>query len=67
VTKPGIGQDGSLSWGAFGGGNYTVEYCDDLAGANWQPVPGTWPTTETAWSGEDIAPLSGRYYRVRSE
>jgi len=47
--------------------NYTVEYTDDLAGANWQPVPGTWPTTEMTWSGEDIGALTHRYYRVRSE
>jgi len=58
----------SLGWEAFGGGNYTVEYTEDLASGNWQPVPDvTWPITETTWPGEDIGVLPGRYYRVRSE
>jgi len=58
-----------LDWDAFGGGNYTVEYTNDLATPNWQPVPGeTWPITATTWSG-DIAGIFGQgvYLRVRSE
>jgi len=55
-----------LTWESFAD-NYTVEYTDDLAGANWQPVPGTWPTTETAWSGEDISGMGARFYRVVGE
>jgi hypothetical protein len=58
----------ALAWEAFGGGNYTVEYCGDLFVGDWQPVPGfTWPIAETTWTGEDIVTLDGRYYRVRSE
>jgi hypothetical protein len=57
-----------LSWYEFGGGNYTVEYTDDLTSGNWQPVPGVaWPISETTWLGEEIATLPRRYYRVRSE
>ncbi len=57
-----------LTWDAFGGGNYTVEYTADLTSGNWQPVPGvTWPITATTWPGETIATLPTRYYRVRSE
>jgi hypothetical protein len=57
-----------LTWSAFGGGNYTVEYTDNLASGDWQPVPGvSWPITETTWPGEDIGTLPTRYYRVRSE
>jgi len=56
----------ALTWESFAD-NYTVEYTDDLTSGNWQSVPGTWPTTETTWSGEDIGTLPGRYYRVRSD
>jgi hypothetical protein len=57
-----------LIWEVFGGGNYTVEYTDDLASGNWQAVPGVaWPITETAWPGEPIGALPTRCYRVRSE
>jgi hypothetical protein len=63
-----VGGKVGLSWDTFGGGNYTVEYTDDLGPANWQPVPGvSWPITEATWSGEDIGALPTRYYRVRSE
>jgi len=57
-----------LDWDAFGDGNYTVEYTNDLATPNWQPVPGTWPITATSWSG-DIAAIFGQgvYLRVRSD
>ena len=56
-----------LTWEEFGGGNYTVEYADDLT-SDWQPVPGVaWPITETTWPGESIGALPTRYYRVRSE
>ncbi len=56
-------------WYAFGTGNYTVEYTDDLTSAIWNPVPGvTWPITRTAWSG-DITAIFAKavYLRVRSE
>jgi hypothetical protein len=57
-----------LTWEAFGGGNYTVEYSGDLTSGNWQPVSGVaWPITETTWPGESIGALPTRYYRVRSE
>lgn len=58
-----------LTWDAFGGGNYTVQYTADLASNNWQSVPGTtWPITATNWSG-DVTAILGRdvYLRVRSE
>jgi hypothetical protein len=63
-----IGGKVELSWEAFGGGNYTVEYSGDLTTGNWQPVPGVaWPISETTWPGEAIGALPTRYYRVRSE
>ncbi len=57
------------SWAEFGGGNYTVQYTDDLTSRNWWPVPGhTWPITWTSWSG-DITSIFDKavYLRVRSE
>ena len=45
-----------------------MEYTDDLATANWHPVPGiTWPISETTWPWEPIGTWRARYYRVRSE
>ncbi len=66
-----VAGEAQLIWSAFGGGNYTVEYTEDLASGDWMtvPVPGqTWPITETTWSG-DIGDLfdNGAYLRVRSE
>jgi hypothetical protein len=64
-----VAGEAQLVWSTFGGGNYSVEYTVDLAGGNWQPVPGTtWPITETNWSG-DIDSLFGVgvYLRVRSD
>jgi len=61
----------NLTWDAFGGGSYTVEFTEDLTSGDWVtvPVPGqTWPITETTWSG-DIGDIfdTGGYLRVRSE
>jgi hypothetical protein len=59
----------TLSWDEFGGGNYTVEYADDLTSGGWQPVPGeAWPMQESTWSA-DITAIFGQgvYLRVRSE
>jgi hypothetical protein len=65
---PIIAPDGSLSWDPFGGGNYTVQFTDDLPGGVWNSVPGTaWPITATTWPGEGISGLLKRYYRVLSE
>jgi len=57
----------AISWEPFGGGQYTVQWTDDLFSGAWHSVPGTWPSTETSWPGEDISALNGRYYRVMSE
>ncbi len=43
---------------------YTVEFTDDLLVGIWQPLPGTWPISETSWSGDDTAGLGHRYYRI---
>jgi len=56
-----------LSWSAFGPGNYTVEYTDDIAKGDWKPVTGTWPSTQTTWPGEATTGIKTRFYRVRSQ
>ena len=69
--RPTIGIEGNnvtLTWEIFGGGNYTVEYTEDLTRDDWQPAPGfAWPITETSWSGEDVTGIGGRFYRVNSQ
>ena len=59
----------SLSWDAFGAGQYTVQYTDDLKAGSWTNASGAWPTSATAWPGEDITVVPGkaRYYRVVSQ
>jgi hypothetical protein len=58
----------SLTWAAFGDGNYTVQYRDSLTSGDWQAVPGfTWPTQDTTWPGEDMAGIPARYYRVTAQ
>jgi len=56
-----------LSWSAFGPGNYTVEYTDDIVKGDWKPVTGTWPSTLTTWPGEATTGIKTRFYRVRSQ
>jgi len=56
-----------LSWNAFGPGNYTVEYTDDIAKGDWKPVTGTWPSTQTTWPGEATTGMTRRFYRVVSQ
>ncbi len=57
-----------LTWNSFGGGNYTVQYKNDLSTGEWLPVEGGgWPTTETSWPGEDISGFGNRFYRVMAE
>ncbi len=48
---------------------YTVEYRDDLAKGIWMKaeLEGLWPIPETFWSGDNIAELSHRYYRVMKD
>ncbi len=57
----------TLRWEPFGTGKYTVQYADDLTAPNWQDVPGSWPITQTSWSGEVGLSVSKRFYRVVSE
>jgi hypothetical protein len=67
TPKPNIGRVGnavSLSWTAFGGGQYTVQQRDDLVSGTWANAPGTWPTTATNWTSEDVSGVKKRYYRV---
>ena len=55
----------SLSWQAFGDGQYTVQWMDDHG--VWHDVPGTsWPIPDTNWTGEDITDIGRRFYRVIS-
>jgi hypothetical protein len=64
-----VAGQANLTWNAFGEGNYTVEFTQDLTTDNWQPVPGvTWPITDLNWSG-DISGIFDKaaYLRVRSE
>jgi hypothetical protein len=58
-----------LTWETFGGGNYTVDYTNDLTSGTWDPIPGvTWPIAGTNWSGNiDAIFGQGVYLRVRSE
>ncbi len=58
-----------VSWQDFGGGNYTVQYTNDLTSGNWQPVPdATWPITATTWSGDITGIFSQSVYlRIRSD
>jgi hypothetical protein len=46
---------------------YVVEYTDDLASGIWEPVPGKWPIPDLSWSGDNIAGISQRYYRVMKD
>ncbi|MDP2896687.1 MAG: hypothetical protein Q8Q12_09030 [bacterium] len=62
-----VGNSVSLTWDAFGSGQYTVQWANDLLVGPWQAATGTWPTTETVWAGEEISGLGSRYFRVRSE
>jgi hypothetical protein len=62
-----VGNSVSLTWDAFGSGQYTVQWTNDLVVGPWQAATGTWPTTETVWAGEEISGLGSRYFRVRSE
>jgi hypothetical protein len=57
----------SLDWDPFGTFAYTVQWAGDLAAGTWENVPGSWPTTETYWTGNDVAGLGYRYYRVSYE
>jgi len=64
------GPDGSvtLQWQPFGGGAYTVLYCEDLGVGSWLPVEGVdWPIAETSWQGEPASSARQRFYRVQSE
>jgi archaellum component FlaC len=54
----------SLDWDPFGTFLYTVQWAGDLAAGTWENVPGSWPITETSWTGNDVAGLGQRYYRV---
>ena len=67
----GLGDTISLEWeetqptgGPFA---YTVEFTELLPAVQWKLVPGEWPIPDTSWSGDDIAPLSQRYYRVKKD
>ncbi len=58
----------ALSWEAFGDGEYTVTFADDLASGIWKSPPGTWPRTSTTWTDSDVAgeDVVSRFYRVES-
>ncbi len=62
-----VGISVTLSWEDFGAQQYTVQYTDDLAHPDWQNASGSWPISETTWTGEDITTVRNRFYRVRSE
>lgn len=57
----------SLDWDPFGTFVFTVQGSDDLASGTWKNVPGSWPITETSWTGDEDAGLGRRYYRVVCE
>ncbi|MDP2898065.1 MAG: carbohydrate-binding protein, partial [bacterium] len=59
---PGAGML-TLSWTAFGPGQYSVEYTADLKGS-WMQIAG--PLSEATWSGAMPAGRTG-YYRIRPE
>jgi hypothetical protein len=61
-----VGNTVSLTWESFGSGEYTVQWTDDLLNSPWRNAPGTWPSTETGWGGEDVSGIGTRYYRVTS-
>jgi hypothetical protein len=57
----------TLRWEPFGTGKYTVQYTDDLTAHNWQDVAGSWPITQTKWTGDATTGVPKRFYRVISE
>jgi len=64
ITK--VGDTVSLSWEAFGDITYTVKWTNDPLSGIWQSPPGTWPITETTWSGITSSDVIQRFYRVES-
>ena len=47
---------------------YVVEYSDDLASGDWQPLPGKWPIPDTSFDVGNILELKvPRYYRVMKD
>ncbi len=56
----------TLTWEAFGNGEYAVEFAHSLVDGSWQIFSGEWPITETSWTGDDVSEISKRYYRVTS-
>jgi hypothetical protein len=56
-----------LEWEAFGDGQYTVQWTDDLVHGLWQDAPGTWPITNLIWSDIVSGDVMWRFYRVGSQ
>ncbi|MDP2898841.1 MAG: DUF5010 C-terminal domain-containing protein [bacterium] len=57
----------TLSWEAFGSGRYTVQYTGDLTSRDWQNASGSWPISETSWTGDDTTDVPSRFYRILGE
>lgn len=54
-----------VEWNAYAGGNYRVEYCDDLSGESWFLQEEVVATESTASIIVDISAMPYRVFRVR--
>ena len=54
-----------VEWNAYTGGNYRVEYCDDLSGESWFLQEEVVATESTASIIVDISAMPYRVFRVR--